>query len=79
VVARGGVEPTTFHTENLHLTNHAPDIKDPIQSLLNSANLWIDPVRMQTRHVKSAYMRTGRVEIKKPDFYVKTLGDFGNF
>src|SRR6218665_280998 len=27
VVARGGIEPTTFHTEgtdNLHLTNHAP-------------------------------------------------------
>src|SRR6218665_1020997 len=27
----------------------------PIQWLLNSANLWIDPVRMQTRHVESAY------------------------
>ena len=24
VAARGGVEPTTFRTENLHLTNHAP-------------------------------------------------------
>src|SRR6218665_592620 len=24
VAARGGVEPTTFRTDNLHLTNHAP-------------------------------------------------------
>ena len=23
VEARGGVEPSTFHTDNLHLTNHA--------------------------------------------------------
>ena len=51
----------------------------PIQSLLNSANLWIDPVRMRTRRVKSAYMRAGRVQVKKSDFYVKTLGGFGNF
>jgi|SRR6218665_145728 len=34
---------------------------------------------MRSRHVKSAYMRAGRVEVKKSDFYVKTLGDFGNF
>jgi len=34
---------------------------------------------MRTRHVKSAYMRAGRVEVKTSDFYVKTLGDFGKF
>jgi len=30
-------------------------IKDPSQWLLNSANLWIDPVRMRTWHVELAY------------------------
>ena len=24
VAVKGGVEPTTFRTDNLHLTNHAP-------------------------------------------------------
>jgi len=32
---------------------------DPNQWLLNSANLRIDPVRMWTRHVESAYLRFG--------------------
>jgi len=50
----------------------------PCQVASYSTNLWIDPVRMRTRHVKSVYMRARRVEVKKSDFYVKTVGHFGN-
>ena len=44
-----------FHLCSTVLLSQFSGIKDPIQ--LNSANLWIDPVRMRTRHVESAYYR----------------------
>src|SRR6218665_1592769 len=42
-----------FHLYHSAFTTGKSGIKDPIQWLLNSAFLWIDPVRMRTRYVKS--------------------------
>jgi len=39
VAARGGVEPMTFRTDNIHLTNHAPLTMDAMNE--EEVSQWI--------------------------------------
>jgi len=40
-----------FHLYHSACTTGESGIEDPLQWLLNSANLWVDPVRIRTGHV----------------------------